>query len=376
MPEALPAGRTAHESERRRLAYVALTRARRFLVLSVPDVGEDGRGPVSRFVEEIIEALPGAPILEKGDAPEEVAGLERVAERRAAFEDATLRAARAEASGEEATAELRGHALDAAAALITARADAIARRPVTAAPYGTPKASGPISISPNAIVTYLTCPRRYRYAQVDKIRIPSGPAAAIGTAAHHALEAHYTPGSEPQSAEVLIERFARKLDDAGIAETAEAGQALHRAREHFPGYHRRVLAGGPPARVEYAFTLKAGQHSVHGRIDRVDFAGDGYRVIDYKTNRPPMQTDSGNTVLALYIAALGQTSKRPIVGARLDYILDGENRPVEPDAAEVEEAVRSAERVGDQVLAGAFDPAPGWHCNHCPYRLICPAQDR
>ena len=164
----------------------------------------------------------------------------------------------------------------------------------------------------------------------------------------------------------------------GVSAEPEAKQALERAREHLPGYHHRVSSGGSrPVAVERAFTLVAGPHVVHGRIDRVDkLNGGGFRLIDYKTSAAPTDRIPGTLVLSLYVAGAQASWGVPAEGATLEYILDGTNRTFDPDRAEVSGAVDEAHRVGDAIGRERFEPSPGWHCQNCAYALICPAQDR
>ena len=98
LPEVLPRARDAHVAESRRLAYVAMTRARRHLVLCTLAAGASGIAQApSPFFEEA-QAAVGAEIAEVGDAPER-ALLAAVGRARETAEQASLRAARAVAEG-------------------------------------------------------------------------------------------------------------------------------------------------------------------------------------------------------------------------------------------------------------------------------------
>ena len=195
LPEVLPRGRDAHVAEARRLAYVAMTRARRHLVLATFGVNAAGVAQApSPFFEEA-RAATGAELEDVGEAPER-ALLAGIAERHAAFEQASLRAASAVASGEGDAPARVAAAEEAARDLIQARAAALRPRP-RAAGRARRRARPPgpgLELSPSAVEAYRTCPLRYRFAMVDRVPVRPGPARAIGVAAHAALEAHYRPG--------------------------------------------------------------------------------------------------------------------------------------------------------------------------------------
>ena len=100
LPEVLPRGRDAHVAEARRLAYVAMTRARRHLVLAAFG-GQRSRGPAR-------PPRPSSRRPARRRAPSWRTSARRPsgpcwrasAERHAAFEQASLRAASAVAAGE------------------------------------------------------------------------------------------------------------------------------------------------------------------------------------------------------------------------------------------------------------------------------------
>ncbi len=377
LPEVLPKGAGVQEAEARRLAYVALTRARRHLVLVADNVGADQLGRTSRFFEEASVALGDPEVLEIGESPERAA-TEAIGAAREAFEAASQRAAQAVATDAPERDALRGDAIAMAQRLIDARARALRGDPPPPTLRLAPPEPSAQDLSPSRVLIYQSCPLQYRFRFVDRIPQPQQVAAVIGNAAHRALEGHYRPGGDGGDGERLVRRFIGELLREGVSAEPEAKQALERAREYLPGYHKRVTSSGSrPVAVERPFTLVAGPHVVHGRIDRVDaLSGGGFRLIDYKTSAPAQDRIPGALVLSLYVAGAQSAWGVPTEGATLEYIFDGANRTFDPDRAELAAAVDEARLVGDGIARERFDPSPGWHCNACAYALICPAQDR
>jgi DNA helicase-2/ATP-dependent DNA helicase PcrA len=381
LAEVLPRGREAHVAEARRLTYVAMTRARRHLVLCTHRFSGSGAAQrPSPFYEEAAAGVGGAASAEVGESLDR-ALLDEVGRRHHAFEQASLRAARAIAE-EAADAETLAHeARRAADALVGARADAMrpVRRPEISA--SAPRAVRPgVTISPTDIERYRTCPLAFRFAKIDRVPQRPSPARAIGIAAHTAFEAHHRPGNEGGDADSLVARFARELARLGVAATPEAQQALERAREWFPKYHERTARmARPTVAVERPFTLTLGPHVVRGRIDRLDaHPGGGHQIVDYKTGRPP--GDAGRNdeeiVLRLYLAGAYEAFDARPRGATLEYVLDGQMRQVSAEPGEVRFALDRARTIADGIAAGEFEPTPGGACRSCDFALICPAQDR
>ncbi len=380
LPEALPRGRDAHVAEQRRLAYVAMTRARRFLYLSTYRAGESGMGQKpSAFAEEARAAVGDPPYLEVGAAPER-AVLDAVATARARLEDAVARAAEAGVHADDQAASLVEQAAEAARILVAARADVLAGPVATGPPAPEPRVPRPgLQLSPTDIARYMACPLAQRFASVDRVPPKWDPNRAIGNSIHAALEACFREGVPEAGADAVIARFAAEMKRRGAADTAVGRQAMGRVREHIPGYLDRVRKSGVrPVGVERAFSLKVGPHVIHGRIDRIDsHPQGGHQLVDYKSGRAPFrETESGRLVLITYIEGARDAWAIEPRAAVLEYVLDGEMRTVHPEGQERAEAMERVRDVADSISAGKFDPTPGWACRTCDFNMICPAQDR
>ncbi len=383
LPEALAErGREAHIAEKRRLFYVALTRARRHLVLSTYEQGERSAQRPASFFEEA-RAACGEPTPEQVGAGPEREILDRIAAARDDLEDAVRAMAIDIAAGTDPAGSRQaiGERIER-----LAEAQATAFAPPTlgpAAAFRPPNPSPPsIEISPSDLQAYRICPLRYRFSKIDRVPPVQRPSGAIGNALHLALEAHFRPDGVGGDGQALVDRFEREMERLGVADTPEGQQAIDRARTQLPAYHDRIRARRVDIRgVERRFTIPLGRHTVHGRVDRMDHRSDpggaGFQTIDYKSGRPPSAPGVGdeNLVLALYIHAVQQKGAATR-GARLEYVLDGDERPFDPDPAELTMLLDEARVLADAAADGRFDPTPGFHCRTCDYQLLCPARDR
>ena len=382
LPEALPRDADAHVAESRRLAYVAMTRARTHLTVSWVQRSATGvPQSASHFVEEAIAATRGAEV-EVRIAGVQQAQLARIGAARARLELATTQAAQHLIASAGPHPELETELYDAVADLVRARADAL--RPEIEAPAPpTPRrvSSTGVTASITAIARYRSCPLQYRFAHVDRIPPRPDPTRQVGTAAHAAFEEFFRPGERAKPPAMVVDLFAKELATARVAETPQARHALALARDRFPELVERTRKSGvTPVAVERPFTLMIGPHRVHGRIDRVDRlpAGD-FALVDYKTGAPPpmkSDDDDGRLVMRLYLAGVQDAWKVEPSVATLEYILEGENRRENPDGAQIARAVEQAHETLDEISSGNFAPRPSWACRTCDYRLLCPTQDR
>lgn len=85
-----------------------------------------------------------------------------------------------------------------------------------------------------------------------------------------------------------------------------------------------------PHAQEVPFTIGIGPHSIRGRVDAVYRDGDGYLVVDWKTNR---QKSANPLQLAIYRAAIANKYNLPISAVRacFFYVLHGETVWLEED---------------------------------------------
>jgi len=379
LAEAIPRGRDAHVAEARRLAYVAMTRARRDLVLSTFEVGETGVPQLpSPFFDEARAAV-GAEVMAVGEAAERSV-LAAISARQAALNDATLRAAEALAAASADREDAMKRVQQAARALVEARATSLLppAPPEVVVPRPRPARPG-LDLTPSGITAYRTCPLKYRFAIVDRVPTPPSAHQAIGVAAHAALEAHYRPDGTGGDGDALVRRFAVELKRRGVADTAEGRQALVRGRERLPAHDERLRrSGARPVAVERPFTLTVGPHRVHGRIDRIDrHAAGGYQLVDYKTGAPPKNpADRDDMVMNLYLLGAREAWDVESRGASVVHILDGDTYNVHPDGGDMTEALETVKDVAEGIAAGDFTPRPSWACRSCDFALLCPAIDR
>ena len=313
--EPLVRGREDVIAEERRLLYVAMTRARRRLYLTRAAHYESGRRwRDSRFLEEVRAGAPRA-VVQK-DMP----------------------------------------AIAPPSVAVTANGNA-----------------GEVHLSYSAITTYRDCPRQYWYRHVQNLPVVPSAEAVHGVILHETL------------------RRAGELRRQGVPVTQARLRALHRAvwsESAFPDARRapafkRIGAaeleayraqGGldqAPAFVEQPFSVAVDGWTLRGVIDRIDHAGDGWRIVDYKSGRP-LTRRRRDLQVALY--ALGARSALELEPLELEvvYLASGESVRVEGVDGLVRDAEAEGTEVAEGIRAGAFPPRPERRrCRLCPYRLAC-----
>lgn len=289
-------------TEERRLAYVALTRARQHLLLTSSVWAASGKTPrlPSRFFEEVT-ALPGVHHLAAAEMPSPESTNPLLEEQRAVLwpqpvesdERAALEVARVLIAGSEpggrddgddaagdgeagddaagghgsSAGATSAHPLDATIDLLLREREAL-RRPVA------PSVDLPAHLSTSALVALARDEDDFASRLRRPMPAPPAPAARRGTAFHAWVEQHYGAGA-----------IVDVLDLPGRADAAVDDPDLPALQERFLASE---WATRTPVEVELSLEVVVADRAVRGRVDAVFADGDGgVTIVDWKTGRPP-----------------------------------------------------------------------------------------
>jgi len=270
--------------------------------------------------------------------------------------------------------------------------------------------------TPTRLTTWLDCPRRYRFAYLERPQPPKGPPWAhnsIGAAVHSALADWFTlpvPRRTPSEGARLVRK--RWLSE-GFRDSEQSAQAAERAVGWVLGYLGGVDPTVDPPGVERTVSTPTRTLVLSGRVDRIDdrpaapaapsvsgveTAADaddddenlpdpgGLVIVDYKTGRYVPDADDARSSLALavYAVAAARTLHRPCSRVELHHLPSGTRAVAQHSPAGLERKVREAEsiaadcsradeayRAGDQGNT-AFPPSPSKGCSWCDFRRHCP----
>ncbi|MGZ6295706.1 MAG: ATP-dependent helicase [Candidatus Limnocylindrales bacterium] len=336
----------AAHAEERRLAYVAMTRARDELTLTWSVRGEGRRlRRASPFVAEALDRPESVHLDEPGIAAsgggDVAASLERLG-----------------ASSPGVPGGGPGGASEGAA-------------------------SGPLQLSFSQLESYLTCPQQYRLRYVVGLPTPAHHALVYGSALHAAVAAFHTS-----------ERRGRPLDERALLDVFEAHwqsegflSGDHELARHAAGlatlrrFRATRLDSGepPPAAIEASFSVTFGGDRLRGRYDRVDETPQGVVITDYKSSdvrSPARARERARQSLQLGVYALAheaQTGRLP-AAVQLHFLESGLVGRAVPDTRLLERTRGKVARAAAGIRAAAFEADPDVvACGMCPYREICPA---
>jgi RecB family exonuclease len=242
-------------------------------------------------------------------------------------------------------------------------------------------AEGRVRLSFSRIDTYANCPRKFRYAYVDKLPGRPGPHLSFGSSIHNALEAFYDRKLPAcPSEEELLGFLYAGWEHSGFADLPREEQvAFYRhAQQVLRRYHRRIADRYRlPVATEAWFELPIGyEATVVGSIDRVDVDDEGrFHVVDYKTNRKVK--DRGRVARSLQLS-LYALACRHLYGAlpatvSLDFVVAGVEVVATLDELDLDAARQAVLDTAAAVRAQAYGPRPNPLCDWCDFQALCPA---
>jgi DNA helicase-2/ATP-dependent DNA helicase PcrA len=335
--------------EERRLAYVAVTRARRLLVCSgywwgdgarhrepseflteIRACCDDGAGETGVWVEEPGEANPLADKVESYAWPYDPLGLRRVVVEEGA---ALVRSAVAGTDGEDLLAEAQ---ISTAATEWDDEVDKLIAERERLRSTRSSEVPLPDHMSVSQLVMLRDDPAELARAIRRPVPRAPAPLARRGTLFHTWLETRWDS--------------PRLLDPDELPGSADEGAAPD---NELAALQEAFLASGwadrTPIEVEPPFELLIAGVAIRGRVDAVFAASDGrIDVVDWKTGRPPRNAEEEAVravQLAAYRLAFAKLRDVPLerVGAAFHYVRENLTlRPVDLlDEAQLESLIRT-----------------------------------
>jgi DNA helicase-2/ATP-dependent DNA helicase PcrA len=258
------------------------------------------------------------------------------------------------------------------------RARAVAQRSEPSLESFLPRRGEGLMLSASDIETYRTCPLKYKFARV--FRIPSEPTLnqRFGILVHQVLERYHA--AEHAGLPTLLNLLEAGWRRGGFGDSEEERQFRAKATQALVRYHDRFAdETAEPVWFERSFQFRMGPHVLRGRVDRVDkLPGGGYELIDYKTGRPKSVAQLRDDIqLSLYAIGAREAWELEAAQQAYYYVLDDAKVPVPRSDEDRDWITDTVLQVADGILGQGFEPTPSFAaCSVCDYRIACPAAER
>lgn len=357
--------------EEMRIAYTAMTRARRRVVWTATSAGVDqGEHRPSRF----LLAASGADTLDEIGAPAEEE--------------------RPPVTMLEAEVALRRRLLDPnrpaverlAAARVLGRPPSSWWDPAGFAGVAAPGPDRPVlgdapRLSPSQADAYARCPRRYVLERRLRLSDSSSPYAHFGTLIHTVLERAegevIGTGRRHADLDAALAHLRAVWEEEADFGTEQLNRAwLIRGEDLITRLYETWPPGDSvPIELETRVDAEIGGIPWTGIIDRLEQGGDGLRVVDYKTSKTQPRVEDAKRSIQLGFYATALASRGPVAAAEMWYPAKGSVRLTtrKLDMGLIGEIEDEMLAITGSIVAEEWAPRPSEDCEKCAFRSSCPA---
>src|SRR4030042_2993919 len=238
-------------------------------------------------------------------------------------------------------------------------------------------------ISYSALDTYQTCPLKYKFQEIDRIKVPKSKEMVFGTVLHSTLKFIHTPGILSPTLEQALDFFSKNWNAEVFADEIEERAAFAQGVAMIQDYYKK----NDPAKIniidlESRFQVEIGdsdKHIITGIIDRIDKTEDGYEIIDYKTTRklPSQEKVDNDLQLSIYLAGFLKRYPKEInnlekIKVSLYYLKHGVKLSSRRTLDQVKKSEELILDLVSQITQSKFEPQISGLCDWCGYQNICP----
>ena len=248
-----------------------------------------------------------------------------------------------------------------------------------------PAARPPARIAATALATYVRCPRLYWWTEVLGVDQPEAPPAAAGLSprhwgvlAHRAIELATSP--DEATVRMAVDGALREAGpgpgDAGNGLRRRLGEAI-RTFWKTPlgqrvGRARRVFR-------EMPFLFRLDNTEIRGTIDLLVEGSEGsWELVDYKSAAPTVGAVNVTPAayglqLGLYALAASRWLLRPVARCSVYYLDTGRAEEHEADKAHLLKVAAIAQDALAGIGAERYDGVRPKGCIHCRFTGLCPS---
>lgn len=237
----------------------------------------------------------------------------------------------------------------------------------------------------SALSSFQTCPLRYKYSAIDKIKAGKKSAEAVfGNIIHSTLQfAHSGSFILPTQKEAL-NHFSQKWNPDVFDNEFQERSAFAQGIKIIQNYYKHNNPNDfQIVDLESRFSVDLNHngevHLISGIIDRIDKTEDGYEIIDYKTaNKLPSQSHvEDNLQLLIYLLAFlkryPQLEKTPEkIKLSLYFLRHNTKLTTTKTLAQLEKEKDKIFNLFNEIKKSDFSPQTSPLCDWCDYQEICP----
>jgi len=243
------------------------------------------------------------------------------------------------------------------------------------------KSKDRLALSFFQVEDYLVCPLKYKFRHQLRIPVPPHHAVVFGRVLHqtiHSFLRKKMAGEKMTEAGLLKEYEKAWISEGYLSREHEELRKAAGRRALRLFFRREAESRRPILDLEKSFKWRQENILFIGRWDRIDQADDGAVIIDYKAAEVKSQAEADKRAadslqMDIYALSFARTQSGPLSETWL-YFLESDiiGRAIkgEKEMARAWEKIKEAE---EGIRSGNFSARPDWHhCGYCEFKTICP----
>lgn len=244
----------------------------------------------------------------------------------------------------------------------------------------------------SALNTYQQCPLKFKFQEIDRIRVAKGIEAIFGNIIHNCLKFMFERSPLYPTQDEVINRFQNLWQEKEVAniqpeeEKAYYEDGISILKNFYrlnQPWNFNVLDLESRFEVLIPDQQAKEEHILAGIIDRIDKTADSsFEIIDYKTSRRLPSQDILNKDLQMSIYHLGISRRWPHlepnnIKLSLYFLKHGEKITTKRSLEDLEKTKIFVVDLINEIkkrIENNFDfpPFPSPLCNWCGYKPMCP----
>ncbi len=249
----------------------------------------------------------------------------------------------------------------------------------------------PKRFSFSQLVAYDNCPMQYKYAFILKIPVPSDKASLIfGRVMHNVLYEFLSPLSQGGQANIfedkksqkdylnwsrLLKIYQQKFISDGYASKDEKENYYQQGKENLKlFFHQIKNQKDEILYLEKNFSFRLDSDIIKGTIDRMDKLSDNsIKVIDYKTGKSKDKLSfKDKKQLIIYQLFLEKSLNYNVSSLNYYYLNDGTWQSFKASEKEKEKVEIEVKEQISSIKKRQFKAKPSKLCSYCDFKEICP----